>query len=910
MKKTYYIFFIIIIFLSSCNLKTNKISSDVSKIDLSEKVFDKYNVYSLAGRWNFYWDTLLEPSELKNVNINPKVVYTPASWAEYEIDNKNLPATGIATYNTQIILPEKGFYAMKFKRIFLSYKVWINDSIALEVGKVSSVKKGFIPNDLTKEHIFYTDTNIVDLTIQVSNHFYRKSGITNNVVIGTPESIEKLAYSNLLYEVFIIGALVFMMIFYFILYFYNKQVKSNLFFSLFLFFEILTLGFDGELFFVRIFPQINWIIASKAWNISSFLRPLFLLLFIEGLTKDYFSQIIKKVSVYFVAIMALFIAFTPVKIYTHTLLLFIIFALGSLIYEIFVTAKSIKQNKNIIFAILGLSFIFLSTINDTLYDYNIIKSFYSVGLGIFLFALLQAFLLSVKNAELFEKAENLTSSVEIQNRLKEALLSTPSYDIDSSLLAFVENVGVEKIMVFSIENEKIFISNYVKKDQTKQKVKIPVEFDQKNELFYTDFVKKAFLNHEITVFSTKKKKDTTNDYFAKNNIKNIIVLPLLEKENVIAVIYIENKISYLTNSQLAVIKSTSSQFYNIINTAVAYIRLKAVNEYLEKEVNIRTAEVEKQKHDIDHKNQELDEKIQLLEEQYIIQQEINSELETQNLELETQNEQISEQNEEIIQQKEQLEKHNKLISENIEYASTILKGLNQTEVEIPFSSSFYLSLPRDIVSGDFFWSKLIGNKFVFILGDSTGHGVPGALLSILGIRLLNKIIADLFEKDSDTLPSAILDNLRDTVKKQLSDENSEMKDGYDMSCCIYDTKSMELLYSGAYNPVFIIRDNNIIQLKPDRMPIGIYITGFEKPFSHQKIQILQKDRIYLFTDGFIDQFGEKTGEKIYMTNFKKILIEMQNQNLSDQKKLLENFFAGWKGKKPQIDDVSVVGFEV
>ena len=908
MSKIYYIFLFVILFISSCGIKTNNINSEQSNIDLVDSTFNSKIIYSLNGNWEFYWDTLLTPSQIKTTELTPLLVSTPATWGDYSIDNKKLSQSGKATYHLKVkILPEK-FYSLKFKRIFLSYKVWINDSIVLEVGKVSANKKDFIPNDLTKEYVFYSQNSNLDITIQVANYGFRKAGITNTVKLGTPESIENHAYSNLLYEVFIIGALVFMMLFYFILFFYNKKVISNLYYSLFLLFEVITLGFDGELFVLRIFPDIHWIIVSKLWNVASFMRPLFLLLFIEGLTRVRFSQIFKKISIYFAIAMAVFVAIMPVEIYTHTLLFFIFFVVVTLLYELYVTAISVKDSKNILFAFLGLSVILLTTINDSLYDYGIFTSFYSVGLGVFVFAVLQAFLLSIKNAELFKQAENLTSSVEIQNRLKEELLSTPSYDLGKSLYAFIKTVGVEKILIFSIEKENIFVSNIIEKDKIPETVEISVELEKKYDFFCSPLVREAFQSQESVFLSTKRKNN--EKYLIRNKIKSIVVIPIVKNEKTIATVYMENKERPLNNAQQSVLKTASSQFYSIINTAVAYFKLQAMKQYLEAEVKERTVEVEKQKEEIDVKNQQLDEKIQLLEEQYTIQQEINDELEAQNIKLEQQNSQLSAQNQKIGVQKEQLESHNRQISENIEYASTILSALKNADLEIPFRDSFVFEKPRDIVSGDFFWSKKIENNFIFALADSTGHGVPGALMSLLGIRLINKIVVNSYAESNDVSPAEILNKLRSNVKKQLTDENKTVKDGYDMSFCIYNEKTKELNFAGAYNSLFIIRNKEIIQIKGDRMPIGAYIENFEFPFKNKKIILQKNDCIYLTTDGFIDQFGGENNNKFYLSNFKKMILEISNDSFDKQLVKISKIFDEWKGNNSQLDDVSVVGFLV
>ncbi len=242
---------------------------------------------------------------------------------------------------------------------------------------------------------------------------------------------------------------------------------------------------------------------------------------------------------------------------------------------------------------------------------------------------------------------------------------------------------------------------------------------------------------------------------------------------------------------------------------------------------------------------------------------------------------------------------------------------------------FILFKPRDIVSGDFYWIKQIKNFTIVVAADSTGHGVPGAFMSMLGSSFLNEIVT------SRRLDSTgeILNHLRTKIKKSLRQDENESKDGMDMAFYIVDRETLELQFSGAYNPIYIIRNNkyidnnriieskkvkiysdsqsfnhSIIELKADRQPVATYIV--EKGFETQRFQLQKGDCLYTFSDGYPDQFGGEKSEKFRAKNFRNLLLSIAEKPMSDQHKILDKTFEDWKGKLEQIDDVLVMGIRI
>ena len=220
---------------------------------------------------------------------------------------------------------------------------------------------------------------------------------------------------------------------------------------------------------------------------------------------------------------------------------------------------------------------------------------------------------------------------------------------------------------------------------------------------------------------------------------------------------------------------------------------------------------------------------------------------------------------------------------------------------------FILFLPRDIVSGDFYYTFSSRQFTCIAAGDCTGHGVPGALMSILGISFLNEIL----QSKLNIRANRVLNNMREKIMKALHQTGTieETKDSIDIALCIIESGSGTLQYSGANRPMIRIRNGELSEFKPDKMTIGIAPQA-EKPFTNKIIDTKPGDSFYLFSDGFADQFGEITDKKFKYKQFKQLLLSVTGLSMASQKECLEYSFKDWKGKLQQNDDVLVFGFQV
>ncbi|MBQ4405601.1 MAG: SpoIIE family protein phosphatase [Bacteroidales bacterium] len=288
----------------------------------------------------------------------------------------------------------------------------------------------------------------------------------------------------------------------------------------------------------------------------------------------------------------------------------------------------------------------------------------------------------------------------------------------------------------------------------------------------------------------------------------------------------------------------------------------------------------------------------------------NTILQEKNHMISSQNEEIQRQNEEISKNLEEIAVKNKDITDSLTYAGTIQRAmLRDFEKHRSLMSDYFIFYaPKDIVSGDFYWAYKVGSKFVFTVGDCTGHSVPGAFMSMLGIALLNQIVAQQHVLQA----SQILEQMRVMVKQYLGqtglDESEAPKDGMDMALCVWDLEVNNCNFAGAYNPMIMVRNGELKVFSAVKSPVGIHMR--ELPFEDQYVDLQKGDRLFLFSDGYSDQFSSVRHDKFKMSRFRQLLLESSRFPMSDQRnKLVDNYYA-WKGDFIQIDDVCVLGVEI
>jgi serine phosphatase RsbU (regulator of sigma subunit) len=271
------------------------------------------------------------------------------------------------------------------------------------------------------------------------------------------------------------------------------------------------------------------------------------------------------------------------------------------------------------------------------------------------------------------------------------------------------------------------------------------------------------------------------------------------------------------------------------------------------------------------------------------------------------NELISQQKKEVELQRQILEKKNREITSSIEYALRIQSAIlpPQKMIKQYLQSSFVLYLPKDIVAGDFYWMENVGDTVLFAACDCTGHGVPGAMVSVVCHNALNRAVREfgLIE------PAKILDKTAELVIENFSKSEDEIKDGMDISLCAYNTTKNTMQYAGANNPLWIVRNGDLIETKANKQPIGRFENNH--PFTNHEFELQKNDAIYIFTDGYADQFGGATAQKkLTKKRFKDLIIGLQNTDMLAQGKTLESFILEYMNQVEQVDDILVMGLKV
>lgn len=288
---------------------------------------------------------------------------------------------------------------------------------------------------------------------------------------------------------------------------------------------------------------------------------------------------------------------------------------------------------------------------------------------------------------------------------------------------------------------------------------------------------------------------------------------------------------------------------------------------------------------------------------------INLELNKQNAIIEERNAVLEAQNEEIVTQRDLLSVKNMAISDSINYAMRIQTAvMPQIEyINEILPDYFILFKPRDIVSGDFYWIRQINYEVVIVVADCTGHGIPAAILSMLGISYLNEIV----KQKEITQPNKILNEMRKQLKYTLKKPGRDggIDDGLDISVCTLNKKTKLLQFSGANNSLYLIQNGEPREIHADKMPIGFYLNE-KASFTNHEIQLLDDDLFFLYTDGYIDQFGGQNGSKFKSINFKRILNENYSKPIEVIKEHLDSELHNWMKGYDQTDDILVMGVRV
>jgi len=507
---------------------------------------------------------------------------------------------------------------------------------------------------------------------------------------------------------------------------------------------------------------------------------------------------------------------------------------------------------------------------------------------------------------------NISNCYISQNKLVEA------QKMSVEALNIAKEIGTVKLQIsiylvlgdieMHLKNYKVAISNFLQSaiiaDSTDNKLELKDSYkglasvyslisDYKNAFFYLQ----KYIDIKDTLFNAEKNKQLTEmdtKYQSEKKEKEIL---LLNKNKELQKVEIEKKGEQVKRQQYVIVSAIGGLMIVLVFTFFLF-RLYSQK----KKMNLMLA---KQNEDILQKNEEIT---------------------TQRDEIKAQRDEITKQHKLVTIQKDKIEIIHKEVSDSINYATRLQSAiLPDTNILTKYiADCFVLFKPKDKVSGDFYWWAKVENNIVITVADCTGHGVPGAFMSMLGSSLLREIVI----KEYITNPAIILKRLRKEIIKVLKQKgiSGEQKDGMDMSLITINTETSECQWAGANNPLYIVSSNQsavgnemhelpiatascqLYELKGDKMPIAIYERM--DSFSNQEFKISKGDMLFLFSDGFADQFGGPKGKKFMYKQFKEILLSNSQKSMQEQKEILEKAINEWIGNSEQVDDVTVLGIKI
>ena len=467
--------------------------------------------------------------------------------------------------------------------------------------------------------------------------------------------------------------------------------------------------------------------------------------------------------------------------------------------------------------------------------------------------------------------------------------------------------GIIDVELFLMADEPFSMNKNVMIVES-QAANLKKAFSEKDTISYTEKVGKSWYNYQYTYMERASVKEQPMSSLYKGSVIRIISDRTSQKDHfrieatrfILIFIVFLLIISVLIYRKTRVITSPIKKLVeNVDRITNGNLRERAEvtgnNEItrLSEKFNMMIAQLESYYYELEEKVKERTLKIEKQKE------EIGSQRDT----LALKNVQLNEAYTEIEEQK----KH---IMDSIYYARRIQTAIlpSFTHLDNTLKNYFIFYLPKDIVSGDFYWMHQIGSLVMLAAVDCTGHGVPGAFMSIVGFNQLNYAVNVQKAKKAPD----ILNELNRGVIQTLNENTSEssIKDGMDMSLCVLDLKNSRMDFAGANNPIIVIRNNNQIKYKGDRFPIGAFVDNQPQQFTNNEIKLIEGDMIYMFSDGYADQFGGPENKKFFTKRFEQLLLDIHSKSMEEQKEMLKTTLYEWMGSNSQVDDILVIGIRI
>jgi len=898
--------------------------ADYGVLDLSGWEFETDGYVKLDGEWEFYWNRLLTPTDLNYGSYPMKTgtIQVPSVWNRQTIGETSIEEKGFATYRLYIQFNNRNnLYSLKTGNIETAHKMWINNQLIVQNGIVAENKENATPKVKPSHIYFQTDSSIVEIVLQVSNFNNSKGGITDSIYFGLPDQITQIIHFFRAYFFFLLGVFFIMTAYHLGLYILARDDISPLLFGLVCFLTAVNLLSMSEINITHFIPSLSWEFIIKINFITSIFRLSVFVLYIQQIFQEEIKSLFAKSLLALSVVLSLFVVFTGPNIFTYLTIPFQISGTVIVVYLLIGMIRAAMRKKQAaIYSIIGTVILLITIVNDVLLSNYFINSIYLIPAGIFIFIFFQSFILSIRFSQSFISAQKMSKSLVTLDKIKNRLLESAPHQLFIPLRILVENLNAEKgcfiishnyqwvvaakASVFKEDGESVPFLELSAPDPSTGKILVP------RIIIHQVINTKQKINLADAYFDGRYVVD---DYVMKNHVRSVLCVPLMIHNTLKGIIYLENNsdVGAFSENEEHILDLLSSQLSTLIENAQIYQELENLNKNLEQKVLERTKEIQEknkilsqQTEKIEAQNKMLLEKQQTLEDTLDIAEE----------------------------QKNELNRKNKNITDSIIYAERIQQSIfpPKEKVDAILKHSFILFMPKDILSGDFYWleyvnpnnesedvfenlpyneqGELTDGTLLLAAVDCTGHGVPGALLSIVGNNLLNYAV----KERHLTQPSEILNVLEEGFVSKVRSKDTIVQDGMDMGLISYNFETRILQYAGAQNPMYHVRGEELTVINGDKVTIG----GVKRKkdidatkFTNNEIQIEKGDLVYIFTDGYIDQFGGPKHRKFMFSTFKKLLMTISDKPLKQQKEILIREFEEWRGDFVQIDDILIIGIQ-
>ena len=861
--------------------QTVYINASKGKADLTSADFNK-KTYYLDSKWEFYPNKLYVPEDFVIDKLDEvKYVNVPGLWNNKE--NKSLFSSGEGYGTYRIVIKtdnKKELLAININRIQSAYKIWINNKFIGETGTVGVNRYTMKPKWTSSNYIFLKEKDQIEIIIQVSNFYHKKGGIENSIILSNPQNINESTQHVLIFDIFLLGVILMMGLYHFGLFLLRSKDISTLFFSLTMIFSAIFSITTGEILFSTLFPSASWEILIKTNYISNYARLLFFILFLRSLFRAEYNSKVIPVIIYIGMAMILFTILTPARLYTNTLIVFLILiGISSFFIMRGIIRATIKKLDGALLSLIGITFLFITAANDILLEFNIIKTITLATLGFFVFVFFQSHMLSLQTAGKYVEVNKITQQLVTLGQIKDGFLSSNYMEINKPIDILKNIINADRAILIIYEDEKWII----KYDNKEENINNQIFNNNTRKLITEQIAEEVITLQQNIIINKDIAQENDGKYMTENDINNVFIMPLKEKGNVLAMLVFENKKGkdIFNENIINILMLAESQISMFIDTHLIYTQINELNENLEEKVASRTSEIVKQ-NDI----------------------------------LELQRNKIEEKNKNLNDAYSDIKIKNKEVEDSINYAKKIQNSIlpDSKSIKQIFPESFILYKPKDILSGDFYWADTFtvnNEEIIFMtIADCTGHGVPGSLMSIVGNNLLYDSI--MIEKTYDT--AKILDKLQEKISHRLNRDIDKYKfrDSIDLALIAFNPKRNTIQYSGARNPLIHVRDNKLVEYVANKKSVGetnARIKEKIKNFTSKTIEIQKGDVIFMFTDGYVDQIGGKYNRKFMKKDFYKLLSEISQLSETSQHNILSKTLINWQNENKQTDDILITGIK-